>query len=205
MPHYLPAGFITTFSTLSRLQRVTAYCFRFFHNATNPLLRRTGYLTSIELKDVNCQLQPLYPFIDKESYLRVGGRLQHSHLPYESKHQLILPPMHHITKLTIMHEHFGLLHSDPPLLIASLRQQYWIMRMKQVIRPVLHHYLPCFNLQSIATRQLTGQLPLARVTASRPFVNSGVDYVGPFEIKSGTTRSKTTTECYVALFICMST
>ena len=29
--------------------------------------------------------------------------------------------------------------------------------------------------------------------------------VGPFEIKSGNTRSKTTTECYVALFICMAT
>jgi len=29
--------------------------------------------------------------------------------------------------------------------------------------------------------------------------------VGPFEIKSGNTRSKTTTKCYVALFICMTT
>jgi len=37
-------------------------------------------------------LQPLHPFLDKEGYLRVGGRLQHSHLPYNSKHQLILPP-----------------------------------------------------------------------------------------------------------------
>jgi len=49
------------------------------------------------------------------------------------------------------------------------------------------------------------QLPLARVTVSRPFVNAGTDYVGPFEIKSGNTRSKTTTKCYVALFICMAT
>jgi hypothetical protein len=31
-----PAGFITRFSTLSRLQRVAAYCLRFFHNASNP-------------------------------------------------------------------------------------------------------------------------------------------------------------------------
>ena len=97
------------------------------------------------------------------------------------------------------------MHAGPQLLIASLRQQYWIMRMEQVIRPVLHHCFPCFKLKSIASRQLMGQLPLARVTASRPFVNSGVDYVGPFEIKSGTSRSKTTTKCYVALFICMPT
>jgi len=39
---------------------------------------------------------------------------------------------------------------------------------------------------------------------SRPFVNAGLNYVGPFEIKSGNTSSKTTTKCYVALFICMA-
>jgi len=50
-----------------------------------------------------------------------------------------------------------------------------------------------------------GQLPLARVTLARPFINAGIDHVGPFEIKSGNTRSKTTTKCYVALFICMTT
>jgi hypothetical protein len=38
-----------------------------------------------------------------------------------------------------------------------------------------------------------------------PFLNVGIDYVGPFAIKSGKTRSKTTTKYYVALFICMTT
>jgi hypothetical protein len=88
---YSPAEFITRFSTLSRLQTVTAYCLR------NPSLRRTGYLTSPELRDAlhtcikiaqqeiysqemndlckkgqvssKIQLQPLHPFLDKEDYL----------------------------------------------------------------------------------------------------------------------------------------
>jgi hypothetical protein len=71
-------------------------------------------------------LQPLHPFLDKEDCLRVGGRLQHSHLPYDSKHQLVLPPTHHLTEIIIMNEHLRLLHAGPQLLIASLRQQYWI-------------------------------------------------------------------------------
>jgi len=50
-----------------------------------------------------------------------------------------------------------------------------------------------------------GQLLLATVTVSRLFLNAGIDIVGPFQIKSGNTRSKTATECYVALFICMAT
>ena len=46
------------------------------------------------------------------------------------------------------------------------------------------------------------QLPLAIITVTGTFLNAGVDYVGPFVINSG---SKTTTKCYVALFICMAT
>jgi hypothetical protein len=126
---------------------------RFFHNEKNPSLR-TGYLTSTELRDalracikiaqqeicaeeisdlgkkgqvsLKSQLQPLHPFLDIEGYLRVGGRLQHSHLPYDCKHQLILPPARHITELIIMNEHLRPLHADPQLFSASLRQQYWI-------------------------------------------------------------------------------
>ena len=195
-------------------------------------MRRTGYLTSTELRDAlhacikiaqqqiyaqeisdlskkgqvsaKSQLQTLYPFLDKEGYLRVGGRLQHSHLPYDSKHQLILPPALHIIELIIMNDHLRLLHAGPQLLSAYFRQQYWIPRMKQVICPVLHRCLPCFNLKAAASQQLMRQLPLARVTVARPFVNAGIDYVGPFEIKSGNTGSRTTTKCYVALFICMA-
>ena len=37
------------------------------------------------------------------------------------------------------------------------------------------------------------------------FLNAGIGYVGPFEIKGGNTRSKTTTKCYIALSICMAT
>jgi hypothetical protein len=93
-------------------------------------------------------LQPLHPLLDKEAYLRVGGRLQHSRIPYDSKHQLTLPPAHHFTEMIIMNEHLRLLHAGPQLLSASLRQQYWIPRMKQVIRPVLHRCLQYFKLKA---------------------------------------------------------
>jgi hypothetical protein len=104
-----------------------------------------------------------------------------------------------------MHEHLRLLHADPQLLSASLRQQYWIPRMKHVIHPILHHCLPCFKLKAAASQQLMGQLSLAKVTVANPFLNAGIDYVGPFEINSGNTRSKTITKCYIVLFICMAT
>jgi len=82
-----------------------------------------------------------------------------------------------------MNEHLRLMHSGPQLLFASLRKQYWVPRVKQVIRPVVHRCLPCSKLKAVASQQLMGQLPLARVTVARPFLNAGIDYVGPFEIK----------------------
>ena len=42
--------------------------------------------------------------------------------------------------------------AGPQLLSASLRQQYWILRMKQVIRSVLHCCLPCFKLKAAASQ-----------------------------------------------------
>jgi len=104
-----------------------------------------------------------------------------------------------------MNEHLRLPRAGPQLLSASLRQQYWIPRMKQVIRPVLHRCLQWFNLKAAASQQLMGQLPLAKVTVARPFLNAGIDYVCPFEIESGNTRRKSTTKCYVLLLICMAT
>ena len=50
-------------------------------------------------------LKTMYPFIDQEGLLRVGGQLQQSTLPYQAMHQMILPPIHHFTKLVVSAEH----------------------------------------------------------------------------------------------------
>ena len=43
----------------------------------------------------------LRPFLDGTGILRVGGRLQNSSPDYQSKHPLLLPSEHHVTKLLI--------------------------------------------------------------------------------------------------------
>jgi len=182
-----------------KIANSSSVLFEIFHNARNSSLRRTCYLTRTVLRDAlhacikiaqpdicaqeisdlskmcrissKSKLQPLHPFLDKEGYLLVGGRFQHSHLPYDSKHQLILPPAHHVTELIIMR----LLHAGRQILSVSLRQQYWILRMKQLIRPMLHHCLLCFKLKAAASQRLMSQLPLPRVTVSGPFVQ---EYIG---------------------------
>lgn len=94
--------------------------------------------------------------------MRVGGRLEHSALPHDQKHPMILPDMSHLAVLLIR-TNFAL-HS--------------MRATKAEIVPVRH---------------------------SSPFLHSGVDYAGPFEVKARGGRCKIIEKKYVAVFVCMAT
>ena len=78
------------------------------------MLRNTGSLGSI---------YKLKPFLDKEGMLRVGGRLENTPLAYESKHQLLLPHNHHISKFLIMEHHKSVDHFGQEYVLSRLRQK----------------------------------------------------------------------------------
>ena len=54
--------------------------------------------------------------------IRVGGRLQLSCLPFESKHPLVLPSNHFVTDLVVMHYHLCNAHSGITHTLNSLRE-----------------------------------------------------------------------------------
>jgi len=180
--------FTQRFSNLNRLLRVAAYCRQFVYNCRHQLANRQftalttqdldQTLTSCvklvqqisygqEIKDLlesqevstTSSLKTLHPFIDDKGILRVGGRLQQSTLPYHVIHQIILPPKHHLTKLIVSSEHIRLHHAGPQLLMASLREKYWIPRIRDVVKTVTHHCLTCYKFKVKASQQLMGQLP----------------------------------------------
>ena len=230
----LPDDVTQQFSNLKKLTRVIAYCQRFINNCrTTKANRQTSTLSTQELDQaLNCcikiaqriefelefkelstnqevaansSLKTLHPFIDKEGLIRVGGRLQHSTLPYQTIHQMILPSNHHLSKLIVSAEHIRILHAGPQLLIASLREKFWIPRIRNMVKTVLHKCLTCYKLKAQATQQLMGELPTARVQPSRPFLTTGVDYAGPVSLRLGTPRSKTIIKGYIAIFVCFAT
>ncbi|XP_065084789.1 uncharacterized protein LOC135706998 [Ochlerotatus camptorhynchus] len=53
-------------------------------------------------------------------------------------------------------------------------------------------------------QQSTADLPVSRVSPTRPFSLYGVDYCGPFYVKSAV-RNRGPTKVYVAIFVCFST
>jgi hypothetical protein len=50
-----------------------------------------------------------------------------------------------------------------------------------------------------------GDLPSSRVVPGRAFLRCGVDYAGPFLLRTLAPRSKTEIKCYLAIFVCFVT
>lgn len=139
------------YSSLTKLKRVLAYCFRFAKNCrTIPNDRNVNPLTVSELdhvlvvlikisqqesllKEIECiskgdqkhKLLSLSPFLDEKGILRVGGRLTNSVLPFNRKHPMLLCSSHELTKMLFREEHIRLLHTGPQHLLASIRRNFW--------------------------------------------------------------------------------
>ena len=111
-------------------------------------------------------------------------------------HQMILPSNHHFTRLVVSAEHIRLSHAGLQLQIASLWEKYWIPRIRNLVKTVIHQCLICYKFKAQATQQLMGELPSTWVQPSRPFLTAGMDYAGPISLRLGTPRS---------IFVCFVT
>uniref|UniRef100_A0ABD2X1J0 Integrase zinc-binding domain-containing protein n=1 Tax=Trichogramma kaykai TaxID=54128 RepID=A0ABD2X1J0_9HYME len=149
-------------------------------------------------------LRNLCPML-KGGLLRVGGRLDNSQLQYDCKHQIILPEKSKLVELLIDHLHKVTLHGGTRLIIAHLRQRYWIHKVAAVVGARLRRCVVCLRYRSATVSQRMADLPAVRVTPARLFENSGVDYAGPFRLKASNHRGNWSYKGYVAIFVCMST
>ena len=91
------------------------------------------------------------------------------------------------------------------ILTASIRQRFWIPRIRNLVKVVLYQCLTCYRSKAQAAQQLMGELPSAQVQPSRSFLIDGIDYAGPISLPLGNTRSKTITKGYIAIFVCSVT
>ncbi|XP_072400964.1 uncharacterized protein [Diabrotica undecimpunctata] len=155
--------------------------------------------------DRRSKLLGLYPFFDTTTKLiRVGGRLHHSSFDFNKKHPIVLPSKHHLTKLIARHEHLKLLHIGPQALLASLRENYWPISGRNLVRKIVRDCVRCFRFNNKPEQHIMGNLPESRIIPSRPFTVSGVDYAGPVLLRDRKGRNYKTSKAYIALFICFA-
>lgn len=224
---------LNKYSTLSKLVRIIAYCLRLLSKnkqyRTNSYISPSEYeaaLTTVvrmvqqeayseEIAEIEANktvtkgssLFALHPFLSiQDKTLRVCGRLGNSlHLNYDQKFPLILPRFHVFSQLIVRQAHLMTLHGTQQETLMFVCQRFHIIKAKSLVRFIVNRCVRCFRLKCTAQKQQMGLLPSLRVSPNRPFLNCGVDFAGPYDIKKYKGRCKSFYKSYFAIFICFAT
>ena len=144
------------------------------------------------------------PFVDHSWILRIGGRLKNSQLDPDSKHPIILPKYSPFSNVLIADSHLKTLLGGSKITLNLLQQSYWIIDGRTPVRSHILKCVKCSRHRSERAQQLMGQLPTTRVTLSRPFSNTSVDYAGPLTLKTWQGRGVKSHKGWLAIFVWFS-
>jgi len=106
--------------------------------------------------------------LEEKGLLSVGGRLKNAPLDYQSKHQLLLPDSHHVSKLLIMTHHQSVGHLGQEYVLSSLRQKYWIIKGRAAVRKVLSSCSTWRKQNTLRGQQVMTVLPKERLILGEP-------------------------------------
>ena len=134
----------------------------------------------------------------------MGGRAQHSGLPFLQCHPIILHGNHILTRLIIQTEHLWVLYAGPMLVGASLACQFHILRVRNNIHFIIRSCVICRRVTGQSRPQIMGQLPADQFSTGYVFDRVGVDHTGLIWIISGRIRKPIITKAYVALYVFLS-
>ncbi|KAL4702854.1 hypothetical protein ACJJTC_007108 [Scirpophaga incertulas] len=188
---------------------VTNADLNFAEHRTIMILQHMYFLDEIlKLKNNQpCSLafNRLRPFMEND-VIRVGGRLSNSVLDYTQKHPIVLPRRDHIVNLIVDYYHRTHLHAGPELLMSLLRQRYWIMSARRIIRQRIHKCNICFRSNPRPTLPLMADLPDFRARpVAKPFTHTGCDYAGPIAYTPVRRRGSRAEKAYICVFTCLTT
>lgn len=141
------------------------------------------------------KLFQLKPFLDGKGVIRVGGRLKNSSaLDIFQKHPIVLPLDSLFTKLVFSNEHEATLHGYPQMMLSRIRSKYWPLNGRNIARKIAQKYVKCFKYRPAVMQPIMGDLPQSRIEPAKPFQKSGVDFAGPFSIKTSLRRNAPSTK-----------
>lgn len=206
-------------SSWKKLKRATGYVLRFISNLKcSKGERETGPLSVEELEQAEKvligraqaaiskkiqkgELKNLTPFT-QDGFIRVGGRLGNADfLTFDSRHPVLLPGDHPISKL-IMRESHEQSHCGVAATLAKCRRKFWICKGHALAKSVLRDCVTCKKLSHIAHSTIMASLPQERLRPDTPpFFHTSVDYFGPYAVKVGRNKRD---KHYGVIFTCMN-
>lgn len=156
-------------------------------------------------KNCSRSLIKLKPFLDNDGLIRVGGRLSNSSVDYDQRYPIILPRRDHIVDLIIDHYHVKYFHAGPVLLMSLLRQSYWILASRSLIRHRILKCNSCFRAKPRPNFPTMADLPNYRVNqVEKAFTHVGCDYAGPLQYTPYRGRGVKSRKAWLCIFTCMT-
>jgi hypothetical protein len=128
-----------------------------------------------------------------------------SEFSYNKKHPILLISKHHFTKILVRYEHLRLLHAGPLLLLSTLREQWWPLGARSLVRKTVYDCVTCARFKGQTLSPIMGNLPSSRLDSGYPFIRTGVDYAGPILVLNRKGRGARLTKSYICLFVCFLT
>ena len=106
-------------------------------------------------------LTKLSPFLDENTILRVGGRIDRADVSNEERQPVILPGSQHVARLIVEHSHEQVKHQGRHLTQGIVRAEgYWILGEKRLINKIIHGCLKCRKLRGVQQYQKMADLPV---------------------------------------------
>ncbi|XP_037827650.1 uncharacterized protein LOC119615720 [Lucilia sericata] len=150
-------------------------------------------------------LKSLNPFLDPNSIMRVNGRLSQSSLPYSERYPIILPGNSRFCQLYLTHLHIFLCHAECSQMYRAVQTEFFIFRLKPRIKKIIRNCKCCIVFKQQPCSQIMAPLPPERCNLSLPFQITGIDFAGPFDLKTSSLRKSPYVKGYVSVFVCFST
>ncbi|XP_066938273.1 uncharacterized protein [Macrobrachium rosenbergii] len=168
----LKAGGPLTYGELMKAKVKLLYC-----------AQREAFAKEINALALSQPLPKGSPLVKLDSYLdegllRIKGRLENAKLSFESKHPIIVPGTY-IALLLVRFQHGLLKHAGVAVLVSTLRNNYWIIRLRQIAKRVCRECVACRRCEAKACSQPVASLPELRVKSAPPFTVTGLDFAGP--------------------------
>ena len=124
-------------------------------------------------------------FLNKDHIICCRGRLNQSDLPTNLKNPILLPTKHRFTELLVKERHYVVHHNGTPETLAAVRERYWIVKGRVVVKKVIRQCHICRRYDGKPfTSPVVLDLPVERVTKAPPFNTTGIDFAGPLYTRS---------------------
>ena len=159
--------------------------------------------------DKYAQLQKLLKlFYDESKILRCGGRLSQAPLEYGAQFPIILPGSRDVTKLIVRKCHETVGHNGVKDTLTQLRDKYWLVKGRQVIKKLIKDCVVCRKLEGQGYfKPSIPSLPELRLKDDFAFSHCGCDLCGLLFVKQIFVERDTDPNMYkvwICLFTCAS-